>query len=73
MNVSGKLQERVDAGDASPQEHLSAFSQARAAAALNLAFDPDPVAAAQEAAYEALAAVDDLDAIRRIVREQLAR
>lgn len=68
-----ELQERVVAGEASPQEHLAAFSQARAAAALGAAFGSDPVVAAQEAAYEALAAVDDRDAIRRIVDEQLAR
>ena len=67
------IQDRVEAGDASPQEHLAAFSQARAAAALSAAFDSDPVVAAQEAAYEALAAVGDYDAVRRIVDERLAR
>jgi hypothetical protein len=66
------LQDRVDAGEASPQEHVAAFAQARAAAALSAAFDSDPVVAAQEAAYEAFAAVDDPEAIRRIADEQLA-
>jgi hypothetical protein len=66
------LQERVDAGEASPREQVRAFSQARAAAALDLAFNADPVAAAQDVAYEVLAAVDDRDAIRRVVEEHLA-
>ncbi len=66
-----ELQGRTGQGDASSSEHLSAFARARAAAALECAFDPDPVRAAQEATYEALAAVDDIAAIRRIVAEQL--
>lgn len=64
-------QERVDEGQASPAEHLTAFSAARAASAVFFALDADAKTAVFEALYEANAAIDDLDALRDLVRRNL--
>lgn len=61
------LQDRVDAGDAAVADYLQAFAQARAASSAAFAADPDARVAALEALYEAHAAVDDLDGLRRAV------
>lgn len=61
------LQDRVDAGDASVAEHLRAFAQARAASSAAFAANRDARTAALEAMYEAHAAADDLDGLRRVV------
>jgi len=66
-----ELQDRVDAGDAAVEEHLRAFSVARAASAAAFAADGDARVAALEALYEAHAAVDDLDALLRAVTPAL--
>jgi hypothetical protein len=65
------VQERLDEGQATPAEHLKAFSAARAASALYYALDADPTTAALEALYEANAATGDLESLRRLVRERL--
>lgn len=65
------VQERVDEGQATPAEHLAAFSAARAASAVYHALDADPGTAALEALYEANAATDDLEFLRRLVRQRL--
>lgn len=65
------VQERVDEGRATTAEHLRAFSAARTASAVYFALDADPQTAALEALYEAHAATDDLDALRRLVRRHL--
>jgi hypothetical protein len=64
---SWQVQEQVDGGSAPPSRHLEAFALARAAAALWSALDADPTSGAVEAAYEAQAAVGDVDAVRQIV------
>jgi hypothetical protein len=65
------VQERVDEGQATPAEHLTAFSAARAASAVYYALDADPETAALEALYEANAATDDLESLRHVVRQRL--
>ena len=61
------IQELVDAGAASEEAYVEAFHQARAAAAVSYALDPDPKTAALESVYEAQAAVVDLGAVRMAV------
>lgn len=55
------LQDRVDSGEDLHAEQLVAFRRARAAAAVLEASDPDPVVAADGAAYEALFAVEEAE------------
>lgn len=66
------IQELVDAGAASEEAYVEAFRQARAAAAVSYALDPDPQTAAFESVYEAHAAVVDLGAVRMAVTIALA-
>jgi hypothetical protein len=61
------IQELVDAGAASEEAYVEAFRQARAAAAVGYALNPDPQTAAFESVYEAQAAVVDLGAVRMAV------
>lgn len=61
------IQDRVDAGEATVEDHLKAFGRARAAAAVLSAADGDPRIAAMESMYEASAIVDDLDELRSAV------
>jgi hypothetical protein len=62
---------RVEAGEADKADYLKAFRKARAANAVWYALDPDPMAAAAETTYEALAAVDDHEAVRKAVEGSL--
>lgn len=66
-----EIQERVEEGHANTAEHLRAFCAARTASAVYFALDADPKTAALEALYEAHAATDDLEALRRLVRRHL--
>lgn len=61
------IQDLVDAGQATEEEHLAAFSSARAATALYYALDADTPTAALESAYEANAATDDLPDLHTLV------
>lgn len=61
------IQDRIDSGQASQEEHLAAFSAARAATALYYALDADTPTAALESAYEANAATDDLTELHALV------
>lgn len=61
------IQDRVDAGQASEEEHIAAFSIARTATALYGALDNDIPTAALEAAYEANAATDELTELQTLV------
>jgi hypothetical protein len=65
------LQDEVDEGTAEQVEYLEAFRRARAASAVAFALDADPRNAALEAAYEAEAATENLELIRRIVNDVL--
>lgn len=62
------LQDRVEVGAATEEEHVRAFSQARAANSLLCALEKDPREATTEAVYESLIATDDRGAIAEIVR-----
>ena len=53
------IQDRIDDGEDLQVDHLAAFKLARAIAALASAGETDPRAAATDAIYEALHAVDD--------------
>ena len=66
------IQQLVDTGGASEEAYLEAFRQARAAAAVSYALDPDPQTAAFESVYEAQAAVVDLGAVRMAVTIAIA-
>ena len=66
------IQDLVDTGSASEDAYLEAFRQARAAAAVTYALDPDPRTAAFESVYEAQAAVVDLGAVRMAVTIAIA-
>lgn len=70
--IAWDLQERSEAGTATPEAYMAAFGRARAVAAVGFALDADALAAALEAVYEAQAAVADLDAIRAVVGSALA-
>ena len=61
------IQDRLDAGQATEEEHLAAFSTARAATALYYALDADAPTATLEAAYEANAATDELAELQTLV------
>ena len=61
------IQDRVDAGQATEEEHLAAFSAARAATALYYALDTDTPTAALETVYEANAATDELTELHDLV------
>lgn len=60
------LRDRFESGEVSEEQHLAAFGRARAVNALRFALETDPLVAAAEAVYEALAATDDRDDIRRV-------
>lgn len=66
------LQDRVDAGEATVEDHIDAFGRARAAASVYWAGDSDFRQAAGEAIYEASAAFDDLTELRSVVIEAIA-
>src|ERR1043165_6254516 len=51
--IQWNIQGQLDSGNATQDEHLRAFSLARAATALYYAADPDPKEAALESVYEA--------------------
>jgi hypothetical protein len=53
------LSEKCDRGNATQQEYQAAFAKARAANAVWYALHADPLVAASETAYEAVAAVGD--------------
>lgn len=61
------LRDRVDAGEASHENYEHAFGQARAAAAVAAAFDPDALQAVLETVYEGLAALGSPDAVRPVI------
>lgn len=58
-------------GKATKQEHKTAFAKARAASAVLYALDRDPGRAAVEAAYEAIAATGDDQAVMALARKIL--
>lgn len=62
-----EFQDRVDAGEASPEDHLRAFCKARAASSAAFCADEDARAAAFEALYEAHVAVGDLVGLVEVV------
>jgi hypothetical protein len=66
-----ELGDRLAAGTASEASYLRAFSAARAVNAALCALADDPFSAACEAAYEALAAIDDIEMVRREVDAEL--
>jgi hypothetical protein len=61
------LNDRAEANQANDVDYEHAFGQARAAAAVAAAFDPDSLHAALEAVYEALAALLSPDAVRPVI------
>jgi hypothetical protein len=65
------LQERVEQGEVDEAEHLAAFSRARAVNSLLFALNADPLTAATGAIYEANAAIDNLEALNKVVTEVL--
>lgn len=58
-------------GSASESDVLTAFAEARAASALAAALGPDPVFAAQEAAYEAHCAIADGSNVLALLSEAI--
>jgi hypothetical protein len=70
--VGWRLQERVDAGAASEEEYVKAFTKARATNSVWCALDPDALVAAVEATYEARAALrEDRNALRTAMEQSL--
>jgi hypothetical protein len=61
------MQDQVDVGLRSGDEFDIVFARSRAATAVWYAFNPDPLVAALESAYEAQAA-SDLDALLTVIR-----
>lgn len=73
-NVASELDDRhwkLQENDGSATEQLEVFSQARAAATVYFSGDEDPKLAASEAIYEAAAALDDIDDLRKLVLSML--
>lgn len=70
--IAWEAQDRAETGDGSREAYLSAFREARAAAAVGFALEADALTAALEAVYEAHAAVKDLQALRSVVIAALA-
>jgi hypothetical protein len=68
--IQWRLQDEMNEGRASEEDYNRGFSQARAASAVFFAVAEDAREAALEALYEALAATDDLGAIRVLVRTE---
>jgi hypothetical protein len=66
------LQDKVDLSEATKEEHLAAFGRARAVNAVLCALEPDPLTAAAEATYEAIAATDDKVGIRDLISRETA-
>lgn len=60
------LRDRFESGEVSEEQYLAAFGRARAVNALRFALETDPLVAAAEAVYEALAVTDDREDIRRV-------
>ncbi len=69
--VAWDVNRRVEAGEADKADYVHAFRKARAANAVWYALDSDSLAAAAEATYEALAAIDDHEAVRRAIEDSL--
>jgi hypothetical protein len=67
-----ELQEQTSSGDKSEQDYLTAFTRARAVAALGYALAPDIATAVGDALYEAHHATQDIDALRDVVRAAIA-
>lgn len=65
--IQWNLQDMREEGNASESQYLAAFSQARIANALYFALDRDAYVAATETIYEANAAVDDLEGLKKII------
>ena len=65
------VQDRVEAGTADQAAYVKAFVKARTARAVWYALDPDPLAAAAEATYEASAAIEDPEEVRTAVQGSL--
>jgi hypothetical protein len=71
-NAAWAIQERVEAGEASDADYIATFKRARAAAAVEFAFEADAETAAMESLYEAHHATQDLDRLRAEVIAALA-
>lgn len=65
------IQDRVELGAADKADYAKAFMTARAVNAVWYALDPDPLAAAVEATYEAAAAIADALSLRTAVNGSL--
>jgi hypothetical protein len=70
--IAFDLRDRADAGQPSVyDEYRRGFAAARAVASLDAALNPDPLTAAAEACYEALAAKVDREVLATLARSQL--
>jgi len=65
------IQDQVEQAQATEEQYLATFTQARAASAIWFALDEDPRKAALEAVYEAYAATGDLARLRQLVSENV--
>jgi hypothetical protein len=65
------IQDAVEVGEAKESSYEEAFSRARAASAVQYAFQDDPLMAAADALYEAHAATGDLGSLRDLVSRAL--
>jgi hypothetical protein len=65
------IQDRVEVGAADKADYMKAFMTARAVNAVWCALDPDPLAAAVEATYEAAAAIADVESLVTAVQGSL--
>jgi hypothetical protein len=71
-NVAFDLQDQMETGEATHEQYEEAFLRARAASALDFAFEEDTAHAASESLYEAYHAIDDLPALLKVVDEAFA-
>jgi hypothetical protein len=71
-NVAFDLHDQMDTGEATQEQYDEAFFKARAASALDYAFEEDAARAASESLYEAYHAIDDLPALQEVVEKALA-
>ena len=69
--IAFDVADATDEGRATAAEYERAFCRARALNALQWAADPDPAAAALEAAYEAAAAVEGMSLVEAALRPAL--
>lgn len=67
--IAWNIQDRVGTGTANKDEYLKAFQRARAVNAVWFGLDQDLSKAVSEAIYEANAAIDNINELKRMVEE----